>query len=81
MAGNGLEGVQVQVSNEWNPPSVAVTKGGDETGKYDIPINTSVVNWEVVLVDAAGNQISTKVQIQFDANVAQGYRVDWQRVY
>lgn len=80
-AGSGLEGIQVQVSNEWNPPTVAVTKGGDETGKYDIPINTSVVNWEIVLVDAAGNQISTKVQIQFDAKVAQGYRVDWQRVY
>lgn len=80
-AGNGLEGVQVQVSNEWNPPAVAATKGGNELGKYDSPINATVVNWEIVLVDPAGNPISTKVQIQFDANTANGYRVDWQRTY
>lgn len=80
-AGNGLEGVSVQVANEWNPPIVAVTKGGGEVGKYDIPINAVVVDWEIALVDAAGNLISTKVQIQFDANSTNGYRVDWQRTY
>ncbi len=80
-AGNGLEGVSVQVANEWNPPIVAVTKGGTDLGNYDIPINTSVVNWEIALVDTSGNQISTKVQIQFDANTANGHRVDWQRTY
>ena len=80
-AGNGLEGVSVQVANEWNPPIVAVTKGGGEIGNYDIPINASVVNWEIALVDVAGNQISTKVQIQFDATAENGYRVDWQRTY
>jgi hypothetical protein len=80
-AGNGLEGVQVQVANEWNPPIVAVTKGGNEMGKYDIPINAAVVDWEIALVDAAGGLISTKVQLQFDANAANGYRVDWQRIY
>jgi hypothetical protein len=79
--GNGLEGISVQVANEWNPPIVAVTKGGDETGKYDIPINASVVNWEIALVDVAGTQISTKVQIQFNADAENGYRVDWQRTY
>ncbi len=71
----------MQVANEWNPPIVAITKGGAELGNYDIPINTSVVNWEIALVDAAGNQISTKVQIQFDANAVNGHRVDWQRTY
>jgi hypothetical protein len=80
-AGNGLEGISVQVANEWNPPIVAVTKGGGEIGNYDIPINASVVNWEIALVDVAGNQISTKVQIQFDATAANGYRIDWQRTY
>lgn len=80
-AGNGLEGVSVQVANEWNPPIVAITKGGTEIGKYDIPINASVVNWEIALVDITGTQISTKVQIQFDANAENGYRVDWQRTY
>jgi len=80
-AGNGLEGILVQASNEWAPQPPASTKGGNEAGKYDIPINTAVANWEVVLVDAAGNQISTKVQIQFDVTSANGVRVDWQRTY
>jgi hypothetical protein len=80
-AGNGLEGIQVQALNEWTPPVTAFTKGGGEVGKYDIPINTAVENWDVVLVDPAGNQISSKVRIQFDENVAQGYRVDWHQTY
>jgi hypothetical protein len=80
-AGNGLEGVAVQVANEWNPPVVAVTKGGGEIGKYDIPINAAVTDWEISLVDVAGNQISTKVQIKFDASLINGYRVEWQRTY
>jgi hypothetical protein len=80
-AGKGLEGIRVQAANEWTPPAVAVTKGGTDLGKYDIPVNTAIVNWEIVLVDAAGNAISTKVQIHFDANASNGYRVDWQRSY
>jgi hypothetical protein len=78
-AGNPLEGVRVQALNEWTPPAEALTKGGGEIGQYDIPINESVANWEIVIVDAAGTQISSKVPIQFDATVANGFRVDWQR--
>jgi hypothetical protein len=80
-AGNGLEGVQVHVGNEWNPPAVTVSKGGVDLGNYDIPIGPDVVTWSIFLVDAAGNQISTKVEIRFDPSVANGYRVDWQRTY
>jgi hypothetical protein len=80
-AGNGLEGIQVQVGNEWNPPVVAVSKGGVDLGKYDIPIGRDVVSWDVLLLDAAGNQISTKVQVPFDPNVANAFRVDWQRTH
>ena len=80
-AGNGLEGVQVQAISEWVSPPPAPSKGGNEMGKYDIPINAEITSWEVVLVDAGGNQISSKVQIQFDANLANGIRVDWQRTY
>ena len=29
----------------------------------------------------AGNQISTKATVRFDPDVANGYRVDWQRTY
>jgi hypothetical protein len=80
-AGNGLEGVQVQALNEWTTLPPATTKGGTDLGKYDIPISTEVTNWEVMLVDGTGKPISTRVQIQFDAQAAQGYRVDWQRTY
>jgi hypothetical protein len=80
-AGNGLEGIQVQVGNEWNPPVKAASKGGVDLGKYDIPIGRDLVNWYIFLVDEKGNQISTKAQIQFDPNVANGFRVDWQRTY
>jgi hypothetical protein len=80
--GNGLQEVQVQASNEWVAPVHAVTKSGAEMGKYDIPINAEAgTSWDIVVVDAAGNQISSKVRIEFDANTTSGYRVDWQRTY
>jgi len=80
-AGNGLEGVRVQASNEWNSLPPAVTKSGAEAGKYDITIGNDPVTWYLKVVDANGNQISTQVQVQFDPAVANGYRVDWQRSY
>ncbi len=80
-AANGLEGIQVQAFNEWNTLPPAVTKGGGEAGKYDIPIGCDLVNWYLMVVDAAGNQISSQVQIQFDPNASNRYRVDWQRTY
>lgn len=80
-AGNGIEGVQVQASNEWNTLPPAVSKGGGEAGRYDIPISRDVVTWYIMVIDATGNQISTQVQIQFDPNAGGGHRVDWQRAY
>jgi hypothetical protein len=80
-AGNGLEGVRVQASNEWNSLPPAVTKSGAEAGKYDITIGNDPVTWYLKVVDANGNQISTQVQVQFDPALANGYRVDWQRTY
>jgi hypothetical protein len=80
-AGNLLEGVQVQVANEWTGPFVTVTKGGVDLGKYDVPIGADKVTWYVILIDAAGKQISSQVQVQFDPSAAKAYRVDWQRSY
>lgn len=80
-AGNGLEGVRVQASNEWNTLPPAATKGGGEAGQYNIPIGRDVVIWYVIVVDAGGTQISSQVQIQFDPEVSNGFRVDWQRAY
>ena len=78
-AGNGLEGVQVQAYNEWNTLPPAVTKGGGEAGMYDIPIGRDVVTWYVIVIDGAGSQISSQVQIQYDPNTTNAYRVDWRR--
>ena len=80
-AGNGLEGVQVQALNKWLPPLLSVTKGEPELGLYDIPINCDLPTWDVVVLDAAGSQISTKVQVQFDPDVANAFRIDWRRTY
>jgi hypothetical protein len=80
-AGNGLEGVRVQVSTMWTAPVVSISKGGVDLGKYDIPIGYDSVTWTIFLVDAAGNQISSQVQIPFDPAVANAHRVDWVRTY
>ena len=80
-AGNPLEGVLIQAFNEWNTLPPAASKGGNEIGQYNIPIGHDPVVWYVVVVDANGNHISTQTPVQFDPNVANGYRVDWQRTY
>jgi hypothetical protein len=80
-AGNGLEGVQVQAFNEWTPPIAATTKGGAELGQWNIPIGRDAVTWNLVIIDASGNRISTQAPVQFDPNAANAYRVNWQRTY
>lgn len=80
-AGNGLEGARVQASTMWTSPVVTASKGGVDLGKYDIPIGRDAVTWTIFLVDAAGNQISSQVQIQFNPDAANAYRVDWVRTY
>ena len=80
-AGNGLEGVLVQAFNEWSTFPPAMTKGGIEIGKYDIPIGREQVTWYVMIVDQAGNQISPQVQLQWNPEEANGFRIDWQRTH
>jgi hypothetical protein len=80
-AGNMLEGVRVQLANQWAAPVVAVTKGGTDLGKYDFPIGTDKVTWYVSIVDANGNRISSEAVVRFDVSVAGQYQVDWQRTY
>jgi hypothetical protein len=76
-----LEGVQVQAFNEWQSLPPAATKGGGEAGQYNIPIGRDKVTWYVVIVDAAGTTISTQSPVAFDPDLANGFRVDWQRTY
>lgn len=76
-----LEGVQVQAFNEWQSLPPAATKGGGEAGQYNIPIGRDKVTWYMVIVDASGNTISTQSPVVFDPDLANGFRVDWQRTY
>lgn len=80
-AGNPLENVQVKAFNEWNDLPPALTKGGGEAGQYNIPIGHDAVTWYVVIVDGAGNYISTQVPVPFEPDAFGAYRVDWQRTY
>lgn len=79
--GNLLEGVLIQASNKWTTLPPATSKGGTETGQYDIPIAQEKLTWYVVLVDPAGNPISRQAVVNFDSSVAGWYRVEWQRTY
>ena len=80
-AGGGLEGARVVAFNEWIALDPAVSKGGAEAGQYDIVIGYDAVTWDLILVDAEGNQISTKVSLPFDPAETNAYRIDWQRTY
>jgi hypothetical protein len=80
-AGNKLEGVRVQVWTMWTAPVISVSKGGVDLGNYDVPIGRDAVVWNIYLVDAAGTQISSQVQIPFDPEAANALRVDWVRTY
>jgi hypothetical protein len=71
----------VQAFNEWQSLPPAATKGGGEAGQYNIPIGRDKVTWYVVIVDPAGNTISTQSPVAFDPDLANGFRVDWQRTY
>lgn len=79
--GNLLEGVLIQASNKWTTLPPATSKGGSETGQYDIPIGQDKLTWYVVLVDASGKPISRQAVVNFDSSVAGWYRVEWQRTY
>jgi hypothetical protein len=79
--GNMLEGMLVRASNQWNTLPPATSKGGAETGQYNITIGQDKVTWFVIVVDAAGNQISSQAVVDFDTSVAGWYRVDWERTY
>ena len=80
-AGNGLEGIQVQAFNEWKALPPSLTKGGVDLGIYDIPIGREQVTGYVMIVDQAGNQFSPQVQLQWNPDEANGFRIDWQRTY
>lgn len=77
-----LEGVRVRVSDQWGNVAEAISKGGNETGYYDVVRGMETVTWEVVVVDGAGNPLSPVVTIE----PVQGadscwYQLNWRRTY
>lgn len=80
-AGVPLENILIQASNEWITLEPAATKSGGEAGQYNIPLGFDVVSWDLIIVDQAGNQISTKVTIDFDPAAANAIRVDWVQAF
>ncbi len=80
--GENLEGVRVRVSDQWGNVAEAISKGGDETGYYDVVRGMETVTWWVVVVDGAGNPLSPVVTIEpVQDSVGCWYQLDWQRTY
>jgi len=75
-----LAGVRVRVADQWGNVAEAISKGGNETGYYDVVRGMEMVIWEVMVVDEAGNPLSPVVTIE-PVQGAAGcwYQLDWQR--
>lgn len=82
-AGNGLENLVLQMTDDWGNVANATTKSGAEAGIYDfpLPLGQQALTLRIKIVDAQGTVISTQVEVTFDPAVAPSYRVDWKRNY
>lgn len=61
--GNPLEGVRVQASDLWGNIITTMTKGGPDSGKWDIVLSNTPNVWNLVILDAAGKAISPVVPV------------------
>lgn len=57
-AGNPLEGVRIKAYDIWGNEVFSVSKGGVDVGKWDIVLGPTDNIWHVVVVDAAGQELS-----------------------
>ncbi|HNS52848.1 MAG TPA: hypothetical protein PKO09_16910 [Anaerolineae bacterium] len=82
-AGNGLQDIVLQMTDDWGNLYSATTKAGSEAGLYDFPLSLrqQAFTYRLKIVDAQGAVISTQVEVTFDPAVAPSYRVDWKRSY
>ncbi len=82
-AGNPLPGIPVLIYNEWGyiAPEPAFSKGGDDHGRYSIPVGLEQVRWRLTVVDENKKPISPEVMVDYHSDVACRYQVDWQRTY
>lgn len=57
-AGNPLEGVRIKAYDIWGNEVFSTSKGGVDVGKWDIVLGPTDNIWHVVVVDAAGQELS-----------------------
>ncbi|NOZ07199.1 MAG: hypothetical protein GXP41_12765 [Chloroflexi bacterium] len=85
--GTLLEGVQIQATDAWGNNLKALSKGGTDLGKYDIPINSNVADtWNVTITDNRGTPQSLTVAVQHSGQFVPDqqpcwHRLDWKRTY
>ncbi len=61
--GAPLEGVRIQASDLWGNVFTATTKGGPDSGYWDIVLSNTPNVWRLVILDAAGAPISAAVDV------------------
>lgn len=84
--GNLLEGVRIQASDAWGNHLPAITKGGADLGKYDVPISHVANSWNVTVTDAQGSPLSPVVSVYHSGNYIPGqepcwHRLNWRRTH
>lgn len=57
-AGRPLEGVRIKAYDIWGNVFYSTSKGGVDSGKWDIVLGPTPNVWHVVVVDAAGQELS-----------------------
>lgn len=58
-AGRPLEGVRIKAYDIWGNVFYSISKGGVDSGKWDIVLGPTPNIWHVVVVDAAGQELSS----------------------
>ncbi len=64
-----LEGTRVKIYNEWDYETISVSKGDKEPGVFDFVISGEGW-WDMVIIDAAGQAVSSAVTVQYAEDVA-----------
>lgn len=84
-AGDPLEGVRFKAYDLWGNEVVTTSKGGAEAGKWDIVLGGTENIWKVVLLDAAGIEISPVAVVphhqEDEFKDACIHIVNWRRVW
>jgi len=83
--GNPLEGVRIKAYDLWGNEVIITSKGGVDIGKWDIVLGPTENIWNVVILDAAGQEISPVAVVphhqESDFKNACTHIVNWRRAW